>query len=328
MKKFFCLLLIQLFVGLASAQDVIVKKDGNTILSKVLEVRQTEVKYKKWSNLDGPEYVIAIAELLSINYQNGEKDDFSSVPVGNQQTSDKNYHPDKSLSAEEVQRRVEQANPYSLFKKGATATYIIERADKQGKQEKFWNWASESSYIQQYVSDVRVENGALAVYVKLNFLNKKLEPSKGIKKTIKDRVFKIEIDPEGNYHHVHSVMADGCRWFKERRGFGFIVPGMMENGQKLTCGQVAQKTALTGILNFRSELKTYSEWEVAGEGELTVPAGTFQCIKLTGKISSTMNGNTTDERITCWLARGIGIIRCDYASENYRYLLHSLGNIQ
>ena len=40
----------------ASAQDVIVKKDGSTILSKVLEVSSTDIKYKKFSNPDGPTY--------------------------------------------------------------------------------------------------------------------------------------------------------------------------------------------------------------------------------------------------------------------------------
>ncbi len=64
-----------------SAQDVIVKKDGSTILSKVLEVGQDEIKYKKFDNLEGPTYTIQKSELQSINYQNGAKDTFSA-PVG------------------------------------------------------------------------------------------------------------------------------------------------------------------------------------------------------------------------------------------------------
>ncbi len=61
-----------------SAQDVIVKKDGSTILSKVLEVGQEEIKYKKFDNLEGPTYSIQKSELQSINYQNGAKDTFSA----------------------------------------------------------------------------------------------------------------------------------------------------------------------------------------------------------------------------------------------------------
>ena len=40
--------------GMATAQDVILKKDNSTILSKVLEINSIEIKYKKWSNQDGP----------------------------------------------------------------------------------------------------------------------------------------------------------------------------------------------------------------------------------------------------------------------------------
>ena len=61
------------------SQDVIVKKDGSTILSKVLEVGEEYVKYKKWSNTQGADYTIKVTEILSINYENGDKDDFSTI---------------------------------------------------------------------------------------------------------------------------------------------------------------------------------------------------------------------------------------------------------
>ncbi|MBP5135637.1 MAG: hypothetical protein ILP24_07775 [Paludibacteraceae bacterium] len=72
MKKL--LLLFVLFYAslMTMAQDVIVKKDGSTIQSKVLEINGTEIKYKKWSNLEGPLYNINKNEIYSINYQNGE----------------------------------------------------------------------------------------------------------------------------------------------------------------------------------------------------------------------------------------------------------------
>ena len=65
------------------AQDVIVRKDGSTIISKVLEVNQSDVKYKKHSNLNGPTYTINKSDILSINYENGEKEkyDNDSAPI-------------------------------------------------------------------------------------------------------------------------------------------------------------------------------------------------------------------------------------------------------
>lgn len=64
--------------GMATAQDVILKKDNSTILSKVLEINSIEIKYKKWSNQDGPTYSISISEVINIQYQNGNVDKFST----------------------------------------------------------------------------------------------------------------------------------------------------------------------------------------------------------------------------------------------------------
>lgn len=50
MKKILLLMVFFASTFTASAQDVIVKKDGSTILSKVIEIGTTEVKYKKWNN--------------------------------------------------------------------------------------------------------------------------------------------------------------------------------------------------------------------------------------------------------------------------------------
>lgn len=63
--------------GFAQAQDVILKKDDTTILSKVVEVNTTDIKYKKWSNQDGPTYSINRTEIKSINYANGDIDYFT-----------------------------------------------------------------------------------------------------------------------------------------------------------------------------------------------------------------------------------------------------------
>ncbi len=49
-------------------------KNGDLIQSKIQEITQNEIKYKKYSNLDGPLYTIDKATVLSINYQNGDKE--------------------------------------------------------------------------------------------------------------------------------------------------------------------------------------------------------------------------------------------------------------
>jgi hypothetical protein len=75
MKKI--LLLLMLFsTTMVYAQDVIVKNDGSTIICRVSEVGTSEVKYKKFSNLDGPLYSISVDDVQNINFENGEKENF------------------------------------------------------------------------------------------------------------------------------------------------------------------------------------------------------------------------------------------------------------
>ena len=76
------------FAGICHAQDVLVKKDGSTILAKVLKITETEVEYKDFNNQDGPTRVISIANLQAINYQNGQKETFSEQTTNPAQKPD------------------------------------------------------------------------------------------------------------------------------------------------------------------------------------------------------------------------------------------------
>ena len=62
--------------SLATAQDLITTTDGKDVQAKVLEVGTTTVKYVKYSNPDGPVYIIPLSEILMIRYANGDKDVF------------------------------------------------------------------------------------------------------------------------------------------------------------------------------------------------------------------------------------------------------------
>ena len=77
MKKKLVLSLLSLAAMNVAAQDVVVKKDGSTILAKVLEVNQDNIRYKKFSNPDGPTYTIGLSDVMAVNYENGEKDTFN-----------------------------------------------------------------------------------------------------------------------------------------------------------------------------------------------------------------------------------------------------------
>lgn len=83
-RVFIWVTLLVTMIVQSNAQDVIVKRDGSTIISKVLEVNTGDIKYKKFSNQTGPTYTIDKVEVMTINYENGEKDVFDVANTVNQ----------------------------------------------------------------------------------------------------------------------------------------------------------------------------------------------------------------------------------------------------
>jgi hypothetical protein len=80
MKKI--ILLLSLFIcssNIIEAQDTLSMRSGKIILVKVIEVSTSEVKYKKLDNLIRPVFSMLKSDLLMIKYENGTKDDCSSI---------------------------------------------------------------------------------------------------------------------------------------------------------------------------------------------------------------------------------------------------------
>ena len=71
-----CAFLIILFPSFSFAQDKIHKSDKTVIEAKVVEISDADIKYKKFSNLSGPSYIIPKKEVSMILYENGEKEVF------------------------------------------------------------------------------------------------------------------------------------------------------------------------------------------------------------------------------------------------------------
>ncbi len=76
MKKVtFILLLITICFGIAAkSQDIIVKNDKSEIKSKILEITEELIKYKKFEMPDGPTYSINKADVFMLLYANGTKE--------------------------------------------------------------------------------------------------------------------------------------------------------------------------------------------------------------------------------------------------------------
>lgn len=82
MKKFLFVFAVFLLAGICSlaAQDLIVLKDGSMIEAKVLEISPTEIRYKRFDNLDGPTVVVPAADVHSIRYENGKTEAVNADP--------------------------------------------------------------------------------------------------------------------------------------------------------------------------------------------------------------------------------------------------------
>lgn len=74
MKRILFLAAFMLLSMAASAQDIIVKKNGEEIRAKVEEVGERSIGYRKFTNLTGPVYSISRSEVFVIRYESGAKD--------------------------------------------------------------------------------------------------------------------------------------------------------------------------------------------------------------------------------------------------------------
>lgn len=75
----------------ASAQDIIYRNDGTSEKVKLRQISVREVTYKRWNNLEGPDFVMPRREIKSIRFENGTEEKFGRDdmlhPVKNTHTS-------------------------------------------------------------------------------------------------------------------------------------------------------------------------------------------------------------------------------------------------
>ncbi|MBR1415305.1 MAG: hypothetical protein IJ570_05525 [Prevotella sp.] len=121
--KHLLVFLLLLCAASVSAQDVIIKKDGSTIVCRVVELTDTEITYKKWSDLNGSNYVMERSAASAINYEDGRKVSLSEVTnlytPHNQNDGTQQYNDKALLKLDYV-----TGNPYKKAKKLKTVGWI------------------------------------------------------------------------------------------------------------------------------------------------------------------------------------------------------------
>ena len=77
MKIFIIALFCFSFIISTHAQDKIMFIDGTEILSKVIEINNTEIKYKNFADIYGPTIITLKKNIFIIKYENGTKEVFT-----------------------------------------------------------------------------------------------------------------------------------------------------------------------------------------------------------------------------------------------------------
>ena len=110
------------FLGISSigyTQDIITTKKGEDIESKVLEVNEKEVTYKKFDNQEGPSYTLKKSMIVMIRYENGTKDIFE-----NETPESIEFYSEANNEDLFVKGQMDAGNHYKGYKGAGTGTLI------------------------------------------------------------------------------------------------------------------------------------------------------------------------------------------------------------
>jgi hypothetical protein len=72
---------VLLFGSAVTAQDILYTASGNKIQGKVTEINTTAIKYKDFTNIEGPTYVISKTDVVLIEFANGTTQVINANPT-------------------------------------------------------------------------------------------------------------------------------------------------------------------------------------------------------------------------------------------------------
>lgn len=139
MKKQLLLSVMVAITYYASAQDIIIKKSGDEINSKVVEITTDAIKYKEFENQDGPLRNVALNDVFMIIYENGKREVIkvnenpSSTYIPAQTTvSQSSAQTSSQQQTQQPAQQVNQIEDPKAYKKKRTARNAIFLAPSVG----------------------------------------------------------------------------------------------------------------------------------------------------------------------------------------------------
>ena len=260
MKRFLFFSVVLFTASMSNAQDVIVKKDGSTIMSKVLEVNVSDVRYKKFSNMTGPTYTINKSDLLSINYENGERDLFNDIGENTQNMSDQ-ANGQSALAKQKNKEEIERYNQYSL-------KYTSDETGKPAKRAYFTMAYSDGSVIHNDNMTCSVAIGQIQLGRATRGASTKAQFSKGYSRGLKYYYFTnqaLQISLTNNTNKTIYVDLANSFYRRGKEASPYYVPTASSSTQSSTMGAGIGIPTAFGVVGIGSSqthavtLTTYSE---------------------------------------------------------------------
>jgi hypothetical protein len=194
-------------------------------------------------------------------------------------------------------------NVFFPAKEGLTLVYA--NLNAKGRAE---------SYTQQTVRRVEGTDGNLSVSYVAKALDKNRKPvgdnSVEIPYTVTVRNGTVEWD-------MKSFAASGTESFIEITGDKLRIPSSLSPGDKLD--DVTFTLTVNMGFKIRTEVSLTGQECLAVE-DVTVPAGTFKCHKVTQTSAATVMRKTVVTKIITWYAPGIGTVKSETYSEKGKLL--------
>lgn len=302
--------------------DVVYLMSGKEMVVYNLYIKGNTVSYKLSKKKKDKTLTAQKSEIFMIRHSDGYKELFADTYKAKPQAAAvaPNIMPSQNAStvtanidAQRIVDLVYAANPYTLYKKGATATYgyIYNSKDVKGPLG--------NSFVTQKVTDVKFQNGKYVAYCQQEFLNSKREESNIVKLShpkLSSVIYPTAIDTAGTFYLTHDVWRDDYVLSK-RKGFAVVMSPDINTSSALTTNK---------IISDGKTVCDYTGMKIVGEEDVTTPCGTFHCMKLSGRVTSTVDGGQKKETTdTVWMAKGIGMVKHSIAySDNTQWEMYLL----
>lgn len=153
------------------AQDVIIKQNGDEIQCKLIEIGSDVIKFKKWSNLNGPIFVEERDDVFMIKYENGEKDVFgvraatSPAQQTNPSAAISNLTYDKESKSGLRSGNMEIPQDYAKVIMGSDWDEFEMYREKRSKGKKLLTWGIVCRALSTGTSFAAIFSGEIPLYI-------------------------------------------------------------------------------------------------------------------------------------------------------------------